>query len=111
MTAAESRQMTGESPGWRGSVEDSRFVPQECRAVAPPAATNMLFSFLTDGDNVVGCIGIDDIVVSCLGIALCPATGLLLCGIHSRTQGLARLSDFVGRGLHSSDVVGFDGLL
>jgi len=63
MTAAESRQMTGESPGWRGSVEDSRFVPQECRAVAPPAATNMLFSFLTDGDNVVGCIGIDDIVV------------------------------------------------
>ena len=62
MTAAESRQMTGESPGWRGSVEASRFVPQECRAVAPPAATSMIFSFLTDGDNVVGSIGIDDIV-------------------------------------------------
>jgi signal transduction histidine kinase len=62
MTAAESWQMTGTSPGWRGSVEGSRFVPQECRAVAPPAATNVIFSFLTDGANVVGCVGIDDIV-------------------------------------------------
>ena len=63
MTAAESRQMTGESPGWRGSVEASRFVSQECRAVAPAAAASMSFSFLTDGDDVVGSIGIDDIVV------------------------------------------------
>ena len=63
MTAAESRRMTGESAGWRGSVEASGFVPQSCRAVAPPAATGMNFSFLTDGDEVVGCIGIDDISV------------------------------------------------
>jgi len=63
MTAAESLEMIGESSGWRGGVEGSRFVSRECRAVAPPAATSMIFSFLTDGDDVVGSIGIDDIAV------------------------------------------------
>lgn len=63
MTAAESRRMTGTSAGWRGTIEGSRFVPHSCRAVAPAAANGMSFSFLTDGDEVVGCVGIDDIVV------------------------------------------------
>ncbi len=63
MTAAESRRMTGESSGWHGSVEASRFAPHACRTVAPAAATSMTFSFLTDGDEVVGCLGIDDIAV------------------------------------------------
>ena len=63
MTAAESRRMAGTSAGWRGSVEASQFVPHACRTVAPPTATSMTFSFLTDGNDVVGCVGIDDIMV------------------------------------------------
>jgi signal transduction histidine kinase len=53
----------GESPSWHGAPERSGFVPHRITAVAPPLATHVTANFLSHGGNeVVGMIGIDDVV-------------------------------------------------
>jgi signal transduction histidine kinase len=56
--------MPGESAGWRGTPEASPFTRYELVATAPAGAAQVFAAFLThNADQVVGCIGIDDIAL------------------------------------------------
>lgn len=58
--------MSGQTPGWNGSVETSPFQPMSLRAVAPEGTSGVVVSFLShNGAQVVGCLGIDEIRLSC----------------------------------------------
>ncbi len=58
--------MPGQTPGWTGSVETSPFALLSLRAVAPQGTSGVIISFLThNGERVVGCLGIDEMRLSC----------------------------------------------
>lgn len=58
--------MPGETPGWNGSVETSPYAALSMRAVAPESTFGVVVSFLShSSDRVVGCVGIDDMRLSC----------------------------------------------
>lgn len=58
--------MPGQTPGWTGSVETSPFAFLSLRAVAPEGTSGVIVSFLThNGERVVGCLGIDEMQLSC----------------------------------------------
>lgn len=54
--------LTGETPGWRGSVEASDFMQRREHAIAPERSASARVSILSHGgDAGVGIIGVDDI--------------------------------------------------
>jgi signal transduction histidine kinase len=58
--------MPGETPGWNGTVTTAPFTALSLSAVAPEAASGVLVSFLShNGERVVGCLGVDDIQLTC----------------------------------------------
>jgi signal transduction histidine kinase len=58
--------MPGETPGWNGSVETSPYAPVSLHAVAPESTFGVVVSFLShNGERVVGCLGIDEMQLSC----------------------------------------------
>ena len=63
--ASEEALLEGQSPGWRGAPETSPFVRQTLSAVAPATAQTTGVNFLSsNGDAIVGMIGIDDVQFS-----------------------------------------------
>jgi signal transduction histidine kinase len=63
--ASSETMVAGESPGWNGSPETSAFKEYRFTANAPPLAVRVTANFLSHGgDEVVGAIGIDDVVLS-----------------------------------------------
>ena len=60
----DAATMPGESAGWRGTPEASPFISYELIATAPAGAVHVMASFLThNAEQVVGSLGIDDIVL------------------------------------------------
>ena len=63
--ASSETMVVGESPGWNGSPETSAFKAYRFTANAPPLAVRVTANFLSQrGDEVVGAIGIDAVVLS-----------------------------------------------
>lgn len=58
--------MPGETPGWTGSVRTARFAPLSLPAIAPEGTSGVLVSFLShNGERVVGCLGLDQMRLTC----------------------------------------------
>lgn len=85
--------MPGETPGWDGNVGTSPYTPLSMRAVAPESTFGVVISFLShNGERVVGCLGIDDMRLSCErsgeGPRVLPLSPLQLSGNELRPQSL-----------------------
>jgi signal transduction histidine kinase len=61
-------KMHGTSEGWRGLPETSPLKAFSLSSVAPPLASSVIVNFLSNGgDEVVGAMAIDDVVLSITG--------------------------------------------
>jgi signal transduction histidine kinase len=60
----DSFTMNGETPGWHGSVQNSKFVDRQEQTTAPNRATHFCVVFLSQGpESVVGVAAIDNLQV------------------------------------------------
>lgn len=62
--ASSEFYLSGETPGWRGSLEKSDFAPRRELATAPERAASVRISFLSHGGNeAMGLLGMDAVRV------------------------------------------------
>ena len=66
--------MTGQSPGWQGTIANSTFTPQAQQVTVPPNATRMRMSAVSGGPSgATGVLIVDDLFVA---VHVIPATVL-----------------------------------